>query len=137
MAKIFLIRGLPGSGKSTLAANMVKEGKADIHLEADMCHIFNGKYHYSKAMLKQAHEWCQMTAEIMLHNGKNVVVANTFIAMWQIKPYMNMGFDIEIINATGEFKSVHDVPEEEMDKMRGKWEDIPNWGYHAPKGAKE
>lgn len=119
-----LIRGIPGSGKSTLAKNL--DG---ILLEADMYFVNkDGEYKHDKRFIKEAHSWCQIEMKRLLLAGYDVVVANTFIKAWEITNYLNiaqsLGLDLEIelIEATGNYKNVHGVPDEIVKRMKSQYE---------------
>lgn len=124
-AQLLLIRGLPGSGKSTMAKSVMERGYFDQHLEADMYHIERGKYVYRPTNVVNAHAWCLRTAFVMLHNTRRVVVANTFVTLEELRPYMELGFPFHIVEAKGSFGSTHDVPEEVMGRMRKRWQELP------------
>ena len=136
--KLTLIRGLPGSGKSTLAKDIVDAGKAYKHLEADQWlgrHYDEdeGKwmrkpmpYFWSPERAKNAHKACQEETEFWLQCGESVVVSNTFTQVWEIEPYLKIaarqGAEVEVIEATGNYGSIHDVPAEVIEDMRNRWE---------------
>lgn len=122
MAKLTLIRGLPGSGKSTLARTY-----AAAHFEADMYFtLASGDYLFDPLQLDAAHRWCQAQTESALKNGEDVVVANTFVCCWEIKPYYQMaqrlGATFEVIECKGQYPSIHDVPPAVIEKMRSRWQ---------------
>lgn len=122
MPQIVLIRGVPGSGKTTMA----KAKYADHQLvEADMFFERNGKYKYDSSKIKNAHKWCQQTAKQWLDMGYNVVVANTFTRVWELQPYMNMGYPVKIVEAMGNYDNVHGVPSAIINKMRKRYEAYP------------
>lgn len=121
--QLILIRGMPGSGKSTLAKTMT----GFEHLEADMFFIDeNGEYTYNPEKIKEAHEWCQLQTNDLLEQGKSVVVANTFIRLWELKPYREIakdhGIEPLIIHATGKFGNTHGVPDDIVESMRSRFE---------------
>lgn len=123
--ELVLIRGVPGSGKSTLAKQM----KGYQHFEADMFFTDeSGVYKYDASRIKQAHEWCQNMTDAALQIGSDVVVSNTFTRRFEIQPYIDManryGADLKIITATGNYKNVHGVPDEIIQKMRDRWEEV-------------
>lgn len=123
--KLVLIRGVPGSGKSTLAKQM----KGYQHFEADMFFTDeSGVYKYDASRIKQSHEWCQNMTDAALQIGSDVVVSNTFTRRFEIQPYIDManryGADLKIITATGNYKNVHGVPDEIIQKMRDRWEEV-------------
>ncbi len=75
---LILIRGLPGSGKSTFAREYFSNEAAFrkmpiqkyIHLEADMYYTdHEGNYNFTRENLRNAHHWCQETANYgSIHN---------------------------------------------------------------------
>jgi len=119
MPEIILIRGVPGSGKSTLAKTEFPDHK---HFEADMFFMKDGVYSYDPKQIKQAHKWCQERALEALNNGENVVVSNTFIKLWEMKIYMDMGFPFIVNQAVGEYPNSHNVDGETVKKMRERFE---------------
>lgn len=122
MPKLTPIRGLPGSGKSTMAREIVVATYAK-HYEADAFFMDRGVYRFDPAKLPAAHKWCQSMTLDALKEGHDVVVANTFTRLWEMQPYMEMGFPIEVIVARGNWPNVHGVPVEAIERMRARWED--------------
>ena len=145
MSKLTLIRGLPGSGKSTLARKIALETGA-LHVEADMWINYSEKWRQES--VKMAHAICQEQANkalyygrdtvdgyqpappcgLALYYGRDVVVSNTFTQQWEMQPYLDMarkyGVQVEVITATGDYGSVHNVPAEAMQAMRERWEEV-------------
>ena len=121
--KLYLFRGLPGDGKSTKAK---KTGY--IHVEADQFFMINGKYCYNQKFIKDAHAWCQAMVKYHLYQGNDIAVSNTFITNWEMKPYFKMaklfGANISVFEATGNFGSIHNVPESVIQQMKEKWEEL-------------
>lgn len=117
---LILVRGAPGSGKSTYAKTL---GIKD-HFEADMWFDLNGGWQPDK--IKEAHEWCQNQAEEAMKAGRPVVVANTFIRLWEMQHYIDLaekyGYQVEEIIANGGFDNVHGVPKDKVDLMRSNLE---------------
>jgi len=122
--KLVLIRGLPGSGKSTKAKVLADIGFA--HFEADMYFVKDGKYLFDHSLIKDAHSWCQMQADLWLRAGHDVVVSNTFVRVWEMSPYFeiarNAKADLLVLHATGNYQSEHDVPDDVIQRMRVNWE---------------
>ena len=125
-----IIRGLPGSGKSTLAKsiqlNNNLEGNTTFHFEADQYFMdANDNYNFDASKLHFAHQLCQFNTETSMKNGCDVIVSNTFTTMKEIRPYLDLvekyDYNIEIIEATGNYGSVHNVPEETIERMRNRW----------------
>ena len=121
--ELVLIRGLPGSGKSTLARSMT----GHLHLEADMYFARDGEYRFERSELAAAHAWCQATARAALESGRRVVVSNTFTRRCELQPYFDMAAQLgivpRIIEARGQWPNVHGVPEEDIERMRLRWEE--------------
>ena len=120
--ELILLRGLPGSGKSTLAKRICNQ-----HVEADEFFVVNGKYQFDPTKLKQAHEWCQIQTEGWMMKGYNVVVSNTFTQEWEMEPYLALArkYDYKVVSLVVENrhgnKSVHNVPDETIEKMRNRF----------------
>ena len=149
MNTLVLVRGLPGSGKSTIAKSFVThpsvenikmltndfgdtwyQVKPTVHLEADMFYTdHEGKYTFSADLLPHAHKWCSNTARIFMNAGYNVIVSNTFTTLKEMKPYLEhaelIGMPIRVIRMENNFGSIHNVPEETIQRMRDRFQDYP------------
>jgi predicted kinase len=125
---LYLIRGLPGSGKSTYAKSL-----GCLHVEADMFFMRDGIYDFRLSSLKEAHAWCLMTTRMAIENGMDVAVSNTFTQLWEMKPYRDLAkayaTPCHIVECTGNYESVHNVPQHVIDKMKEHWEEI--WPLYA------
>ena len=118
--QLILVRGLPGSGKTTLANDFGR-----LHFEADTYHVTNeGDYLFKQENIKAAHQWCQEQTLKSLQQGFRVVVSNTFVKKWEIQPYLDMGFNTHIIEATGKFNNIHNVPQDVLERMKEEWEEL-------------
>nr|CAH7729751.1 unnamed protein product [Callosobruchus chinensis] len=107
---LVLMRGLPGSGKSTLARKILEntvgfDGNRTMHLlSTDDYFSMNksGTYNYDIAKLDTAHGWNQNRAFQSMSRGFSpVIIDNTNVQMWEMKPYATMatdyGYIIEIL----------------------------------------
>ena len=131
MQNLYIIRGLPGSGKSTLAKEiMIEHPEKDFaHYEADMYFIDkDGNYNWDYREIVAAHEWCYRVVDDALFNEYDVIVSNTFVELRTMDQYFALGERLEckivVIECTGNYGNIHNVPEATLEKMRRKW--IPN-----------
>lgn len=142
MSKLIIVRGLPGSGKSTFAKKYFSYPDF-LHYEADQFFTApDGTYHYNKAEINKAHEWCYAQVFNTLINGRfNVCVSNTFTRLEFIKRYLDIrkqedcnDISAEIHEMLGTYGSIHNVPEADMKKMKKAWQEIPtHWGIQVTK----
>jgi predicted kinase len=119
---LYLIRGIAGSGKTTLA-----ESLTPWHCAADMMPGLYKDGSYNRELQFQSHRWCKDTIEQWLRQGRRkVAVHNTFVLYQWIEPYEKLahqyGYRFQVIHCEGEHGSVHNVPEELMQRWRETWE---------------
>lgn len=123
MKKLYLVRGLPGSGKSTFAQTLAHALLCP-HVEADFYFERTGTYKWVAEEVRFAHKWCQEKTEHYLRAGEDVVVSNTFTTEKELEWYVDKGreygYFITVLVAENRHgsRSVHDVPETTMEKMR-------------------
>jgi len=124
---------LPGSGKSTLSKQL---GQGGIILGTDDFFMINGKYQFNHEMLTDAHLWNQGRTERAMQKGITpIVVDNTNVEAWEMKPYVIMaqkhGYNIEIKEPNTPWKfdaeelakrNKHDVPKEVIEKQLSKYQ---------------
>lgn len=139
-SKLIIVRGIPGSGKTTFVKNQIKHDTPELsfHFEADMYfEKFNPltsqvDYNFNPSRLSEAHAWCQkQTREALTKPGK-IYVSNTFTTIKELVPYIEMaqkvGAKIEIHEMSeipvvdGNRRSVHNVPQEAIDRMMKRWD---------------
>jgi predicted kinase len=122
MSTIYLYRGLPGSGKSTAAKKL-----GCFNIEADQFFVTEGQYKWSGDRVSRAHKWCFDVASIAVSNRMDVVVSNTFTALWEMENYIKLakdnGYDVKVVRCTGNYGNTHGVPEETLTRMKDRFED--------------
>ncbi len=124
MCEIILLRGVPGSGKTTCAKEKYPN---HVLCEADEFFIDSktGYYKYIPERIADAHEYCYNKVIENIEKGNDVVVANTFVHLWEMRPYLDLrekGHRVKIITLNREGKNTHNVPEEVVKKMRNEFE---------------
>ncbi len=130
---LYLIRGLPGSGKTTLALKLYHY-YTDFRCNQNVCWVetdfyFNidGEYKFDASKLGEANDWNQrQVANDMKNKASVIIVSNNFSHLWELEPYEEMakayGYQVQILHCEGQFKNRHQVPEENIQKMRANWE---------------
>lgn len=125
--KLVLIRGLPGSGKSTIA-KMLRDEFGFFHVEADMCITNSSGYHFSPDTTRASHEWCYETTRLAMRNGMDVVVANVFsdpaCFFKYFAPVNGLQPDFKILEARGEYRSVHNIPSGYIESLKSTWDQV-------------
>lgn len=125
--KLIFVRGLPGSGKSTFARNMIANDSNMVKFEADdSFYDDNGNYNFDPSKLWAAHKICQHWVKVNLADGKDVIVSNTSTVFKEIENYVIYAkrneHPIEVHTMLTEYGSIHNVPEETMQKMRDRFQ---------------
>ena len=135
---IFILSGAAGAGKSTLANKLKNNAPKYISPIAGICEaddywylIGDGKYAFDPKLLNSAHGWCQNKADNLMRNGENLIVSNTNIKFWDRKPYFKLakeyGYKVVFIHLKTQFKSIRNVPEEVVKRMRDCYESPNSW----------
>lgn len=124
---LYFIRGLPGSGKSTFADVLSKSLLAQSYEADDLFYNRDGDYCFDKGKLPFAHLYCQRQCEIELVRGYDVIISNTSTTEKEVQTYKDIAdkaganFVSLIVENRHEGKSVHDVPEETIAKMKNRF----------------
>lgn len=121
MNDVVIFRGPPGSGKTSSAKVLFPN---HLLLEADQYFYVGDQYIYDQEKIKDAHAWCLWRFKQAVKEGIPVVVANTFTRVWEIQPYLSLVPDALVMRFSGEFQNVHGVPEEKVQQMRDRMEDV-------------
>ena len=126
---LHIIRGLPGSGKSTYA---LQELPKSLHFEADRFFTNEkSEYNFNARLLSVAHSWCHANVVRALINGHNAAVSNTFTKLWEIQKYIDLiheydlDIDIKIVEMKTQYQNIHNVPQDKLDLMHNRWEELP------------
>ena len=123
---LYIIRGLPGTGKSTLAHELTPWV---CEADAFFTKLGTGEYKFDPAKLPEAHKYCEDLCRAYMQNPlvTRIAVSNTSSRLWEYEKYIAMaqwnGFRICEITLTGEsFGSIHNVPDEAVQRMKDCWE---------------
>ena len=130
---LFLVRGLPGSGKTSFATNIWNEYAV---CEADkFFYDKEGNYNFDPTKIKEAHAWCKNEVETRMKDHQlneqyypEIAVSNTFTQEWEMKDYFDLAntYGYKVVSLIVENrhgnKSIHNDPEETMDKMKNRFE---------------
>ena len=120
---LYAIRGLPGSGKTSFAKSLnLNFYEADQYFEK----FNNSKFDHK--LLKKAHQYCYDQVKKELLNGNSAIVSNTMTSKEELKEYenlakkLNVKFVSLILENRHEGISIHNVPEETIEKMKKRFD---------------
>lgn len=128
---LYVLQGIPGSGKSWLAMLMFRA----MGMLAEVCstdwYFSNpetGVYEFDPKKLGVNHQKNYERACAAMNEGKTVILDNTNIHCWECRDYVrhaqSLGMSVVFIRVTGNFKSIHGVPTEAIERMRGSMENL-------------
>ena len=124
-----VLRGLPGSGKSTLALQMAAS-RGFLHLEADQHFVKNGVYRFDPARVADAHAVVARDTLTALQAGRQVVVANTHVRLWEMAALVGAvrlaGRSMCFVECQGAWPNVHGLADPVIASMRLRWERLPS-----------
>lgn len=126
---LLALRGIPGSGKTTLAKTLSLSNGApifsiDAYFENEV-----GEYTFDYKNNHLAYKDCESKTKEALKEGISfVIVDNTFTLDWELAPYERLAkefgylfFVVTVENRHGG-KNVHQIPEEQIEKMKAKYQ---------------
>ncbi len=123
-----VLRGLPGSGKSTLAKRLAAL-HGFMHLEADQHFVVNGEYLFNPARVADAHAVVARDALTALQAGRQVVVANTHVRLWEMAAVIGAarlaGRTLCFVECQDAWPNVHGLAESVIASMRQRWQLLP------------
>jgi hypothetical protein len=111
-------------------------------ISTDYWFIINGEYKFDGTKLGEYHGKCLEEARVSMSEGKRVWVHNTFSQRWELEPYLQLakefGYRVDVIDlydngltdAELHERGEHDVPVENIAKMRERWEH--DWKNGSP-----
>ena len=131
MKYLILVRGISGSGKSTFAKKLKSILETTkhkvVHYETDDYFINDGVYKFNPDNVHKFHTENQKRTFDALNNPyiDVVIVSNTFVKLWELKPYMeyalNNNVKVLVYEMEQEFKNEHDVPKEHIERMKNRF----------------
>lgn len=124
---LVLFRGLPSSGKTTAAELLFP--KEHVCSADDYFYNDKGEYVFDRAKLHQAHRECQNKADNLMIDGvQKVAVCNTNTTKKEMDYYYKLAEQYDyrvvqfIVERTHNNKNSHNVPNEAVEVMRGRFE---------------
>ncbi|AYV84578.1 MAG: ATP-binding protein [Hyperionvirus sp.] len=123
--ELIIMRGLPGSGKDTYAKTNYPNHEL---ISADQYFETKDGYNFDLRRANDAHNWCFNKVCSNIKDKKNVVVCNTFIKRNDVNRYIASNSDkakISVIRMKSQYKSIHNVPQDVIERMKRTMEDYP------------
>jgi predicted kinase len=128
MRELIILRGLPGSGKTTLAAVFSEEGKYPDFSVDDYFTDENGHYEFRFQENHLAYKQCEEGVRAAMQQGApKIILHNTFTMEWEMEPYFKLAsayaYRLHVLTVENRHGStnVHDIPEEQLERMRTKY----------------
>ena len=130
MQTLFIVQGPSGSGKSTFAEALEKSWPSLMICCTDdyFVNCQTGEYKFDPSKLAENHLKNQEQAAKYLREGYSVIVPNTNLQNWEVRPYVQVAdeYDIPVVfvRMTGQFNNLHGVPEDKVKLMRERMEEL-------------
>lgn len=125
---LICLQGPSGGGKSTVAKELAIKHNAAIHSTDAFFINEAGDYRFDGKKLPVYHKMNQDRTWLALKEGKNVIVDNTNLRNYEVRPYveaaLKFGHDVQFIRVDGNYKNIHGVPDEKVKQMRANMEDL-------------
>lgn len=122
---LVILRGLPGAGKSTFAKLLSRDNDDIVCCADDYFTDEQGNYNWNPKELDKAHKQCQDKCKNLMENGEPlIIISNTNVSLKGMQYYFDLakeyGYRVTstvIENRHGN-KSIHNVPDTAIEKMR-------------------
>lgn len=123
LPNLILLRGPSGSGKTTIA-QFYQRKFGFVAVSADDYFYKDGRYNFDSKKLQQAHEQCRNKVRENLSRGKNVIVHNTLIEMWELETYLQMNdrARITVWRVISQFTPDKPIPSHVIEKQISRYE---------------
>lgn len=79
------------------------------------------EYRSDREQLADAHAWCLSRAHETLNTGQYVCIANVFVTEDDLKSYIQIGVDYQLVEAPHTGRSIHKVSAAILRRMEVKW----------------
>lgn len=133
MKRLIILRGLPGSGKTTFATFLKRSIQGSKEVCADDCWDYDytdpNTPGFTKSGIEKAHTKCFETVEeYMNEKVECIILHNTNTTEKEMYKYIQLANENNyqvvslVVENRHESKSVHNVPEETLERMKNRFE---------------
>ena len=125
---LIIMQGVPGSGKSTTAKQLAATIPNSVICSTDDYFMVGGEYRFDPAMLGENHTKNLARATALLASERTVIVDNCNIKNAHAAKYVKFahvrGIPVVFVRCDENFRSVHNVPEATVARMRREMETL-------------